>query len=140
MTCRVLHTGVATIKRPATFQQGFPQGRYDHGAPDIHERPFVHVHTWKHGEDGTVGYLEVCNLGQRKRDRERAVGRWSVAPRNCQLTFLPPCKKTRSYVPAYVATARSTMSSTGFQGSRASGCRGTKKSEEEERPYFSGRS
>lgn len=22
-----------------------------------------------------------------------------VAPRNCQLTFLPPCKKTRSYIP-----------------------------------------
>lgn len=44
-----------------------------------------------------------------------------VAPRNCQLTFLPPCKKTRSYVPVYVATAHEPHDELARQGSRDPG-------------------
>lgn len=44
-----------------------------------------------------------------------------MAPRNCQLTFLPPCKKTRSYVPVYVATAHEPHDELARQGSRDPG-------------------
>lgn len=44
---------------------------------------------------------------------EDGAGRWSVAPRNCQLTFLPPRKKTRSYVPV-VELARRVLGISGL--------------------------
>lgn len=67
----------------------------------------VRVRAWKRVvEDGTRG---ATAFGGEEG--------WPVAPRNCQLTFLPPCKKTRSYVPVYVATAHEPHDELARQGS-----------------------
>lgn len=94
------------LNRPARY----PQGR--HQTPDIHtgapaQVRRVRVRAWKRVvEDGTRG---ATAFGGEEG--------WPVAPRNCQLTFLPPCKKTRSYVPVYVATAHEPHDELARQGS-----------------------
>ena len=75
----------------------------------------THTDAWKRVEGATTARSVRRGATAWERDRD---GR-PVAPRNCQLTFLPPCKKTRSYVPGYVATAHGTRwASTGSQRSK----------------------
>lgn len=87
-TRRLLLRRLATIKRAARYSQG----RYEQDTHRIRHK--------RGGGRETIDGLRCRRAGT----RDRRGG--PLAPRNCQLTFLPPCKKTRSYVPAYVARAR----------------------------------